>query len=92
MPDIDLQKSAGEAWNHSAHETIRLFNKILTLRPNNVADHVNINTIREAVAALARPMSEVIRNQLMNRNIINRKRKEVCIYYSKNIYDFRLKC
>ena len=92
MPSLDLRENAQAAWVHSAQETIRLFQKILTLTPNKVADHLNINTIRETVAALARPMSEVTRNQLMNRNIINGKMREVNTCSCPKIYIFRLNC
>ena len=78
-PSPELQEAAHESWGHSAQETIRLFTRILSLPPNDVTDHLNVLTIRETVAALARPMSEVIRNQLINRELISQKRREVNI-------------
>ena len=52
-------------------------NHVLSLPVNNVSDHVTINTVREAVAALARPMSEVSRMQLVNMRNISDRRNEI---------------
>lgn len=56
----------------------RLFGRIAELEPHNVDETLSVNNIRSVILAMARPLAEIARNQMLNSRLIEEKIKEVC--------------
>ena len=56
----------------------RLFGRITELIPHDVDETLSVNNIRSVILAMARPLAEIARNQMLNSRLIEEKIKEVC--------------
>lgn len=64
-----------------------MLDKIQGLLAHQVEDTVNINNTRRLLVALARPLTEIAQNQIVNKRMMETKIKEVGIMKRKKIKD-----
>ena len=77
-----------KSWDKSCENTIKLFDRVMEMKPHETKETLSINSAREFTAALAKPMAEAV--ELINFNFKTIKtEKEKCKAYDSDIKKFR---
>ena len=78
-----------KSWDKSCENTIKLFDRVMEMKPHETKETLSINSAREFTAALAKPMAEAV--ELINFNLKTIKtEKEKCKAYDSDIKNFEL--
>ena len=63
-----------KSWDKSCENTIKLFDRVMEMKPHETKETLSINSAREFTAALAKPMAEAV--ELINFNLKTIKTKK----------------
>lgn len=70
-------ETLSSGWEHNVEECKKLLKRIQGMIAHDVEDTVDINRTRSLLIAMARPLTEVAQNHLMNKKMVEDKIKEV---------------